>query len=137
MTTRLATTHAVNRSGAPRRRRSHAFVVLVSGWLALTAALLLGPCCVIYAAPATSPTSHADAHGEHPPVPCDPWFSQHLDLNGPVPTPIAGGPDVKALGFVAAVSSPGLLAWSLSLHPPVHGPDPPRPIYLTLLRLLI
>lgn len=137
MTTRPAT-HAVSWSRAPGGRRTRAVVVLASGWLALTAALVLGPCCATYAAaPATSPATHADAHGEHAPAPCDPWFTQQLDLNGPVPAPAAGGPDVKALVFKAAAPPPALTARSLSSQAPVHGPDPPRPIYLTLLRLLM
>ena len=122
---------------AGRKRRIRLFRVLVSGWLALMAALVLEPCCdTVAAAPAESHAADPHEHGEHPPAPCDPWFAQHLDLNGPMSVPLTGGPDIKTLIFLAA-APPVVTARPLRIPAPVRGPDPPRPIYLTLLRLLI
>lgn len=120
-----------------RRRRRRLFVVLATGWFALTAALVLEPCCKAFAAaPAGDHAAHADGHGEHTPTPCDPWFTQHIDLNGPAPAPLVEGPDIKTLAFAAAVA-PGFAARPLAPGVPAHGPDPPRPLYLTLVRLLM
>lgn len=120
-----------------RRRRRRLFVILATGWLALMAALVLGPCCETFAAaPAHDHGAHADGHGEHVPAPCDPWFTQHIDLNGPAPAPLVDGPDIKTLAFATAVA-PDFAARPLAPGAPAHGSDPPRPLYLTLVRLLL
>lgn len=124
------------RVGPKRRRRL--FAVLASGWLALMVALALEPCCDAFAAgPAEHHAVAADAHGDHAPAPCDPWLAPHLDLNGPVPVPLAGGPDVKTPAYAPVALPPAVAVRVLPLHAPVQGPDPPRPIYLTLARLLM
>ena len=120
-----------------RTRRIRLFMVLASGWFALMTALVLGPCCDVFAAVPTGPhTVDPNAHVDHAPAPCDPWFAQHLDFNGSASVPFTDRPDIKTLIFVAA-APPVLTARSLSIPAPVRGPDPPQPIYLTLLRLLI
>lgn len=121
-----------------RKRRQRLFAVLAYGWFALMVALVLNPCCDVFATVSTAHHPVApDARGEHAPAPCDPWLMQHLDLVGPIVASLVEGLGVTAL--VQTVSVPPLLATDRSLTLPlsIHGPEPPRPIFLTLLRLLL
>lgn len=123
---------------AGRKRRQRRFAVLASGWLALMVALVLEPCCDAFAAgPAEHHAVDAGAHGDHAPAPCDPWLAPHLDLNGPAPVPLAGGSDVKTPAYAPVALAPAVAVRVLPPDAPVQGPDPPRPIYLTLARLLM
>lgn len=122
---------------AGRKRQRRLFAVLAFGWLALMAVLVFEPCCETLAAMSTDThPDHADEHGDHAPTPCEVSLASHLDINGPAPASVAGGPDIDALVLSPIASSSVFAIQTLPPHR-THGPDPPYPIYLTLLRLLI